>query len=478
MKANIIKTMVVGACAAVWIQLVAEEAVTGWRYSISDGKATIIGVSQYTAPVTFDETLIKNGSHGASEGVCSDEGFIFNLDLKFFREPEGSLTVPSVIGGYPVTAIGSAAFLNCWRITSVKIPEVVESIGDRAFEGCKSLKSVSIPCTVKSIGEYAFDGCISLESVEVPASVTTIGIGAFGGCSALKKATLPTWCQNERKTILNGIFCNSNVSVDKKAKKSRCWSGICISFKDTCTPTEGTVPLSWKKAFEMIGKVTRAASDEPCGVIAIKCGRANGSGTARVSATITWLDGSKTSYKDPSVDVTAVPVVANLDGLTITFSDASFSGYGDGFNVAPAKIGGTVASGTFRLADDFAFSVPGSVQYGLLPKSVPFTTVGRFWKFAKNSVVKLGKNADTGLVELVVNSDKGKTNSAALKLSYNAKAGSFKGSFNVYVLKTTGGRTSLVRYPISVNGIVVDGKGSGQAAIKSPVGGPWSVRID
>ena len=477
MKANIIKTMVVGVCAAVGIQLVAEEAITGWRYSISDGKATITGVSQYTAPVTFDESLIKTGSQGASEGVCSDEGFIFNLDLKFFREPEGNLTIPSVIVGYPVTAIGSAAFLNCWRITSVKIPEGVETIGNRAFEGCQSLKRVSIPCTVKSIGEYAFDGCSSLESVEVPASVTSIGIGAFGGCSGLKAATFPAWCQH-KMTIINEILCNSHVSVGKGAKNSSCGSQICLSFRDICTPTEGTVPPSWKKAFEQTGKVMRSSSDEIYGVIAIKCGKANSSGIAKVSATITWLDGSKTFYRSHSVDVMAVPVVANLDGLTITFSDAAFSGYGNGINVASAKIGGAFSSGTFRLADDFDFSVPGSLQYGLLPKAVPFTVSGQFWRFAKNSVVKLARNADTGLVELVVDSDKGRTNSASLKLGYNAKTGNFKGSFKVYVLKSTGDMTKLIRYPVSVNGFVVDGKGFGQAVIKNPVGGPWSVRID
>ena len=73
-----------------------------------------------------------------------------------------------------VTSIGSNAFENCRRLTSVTIPNSVTSIGNSAFEGCTGLTSVTIPNSVTSIGRSAFYGCSGLTSVTIPNSVTTI----------------------------------------------------------------------------------------------------------------------------------------------------------------------------------------------------------------------------------------------------------------------------------------------------------------
>ena len=45
----------------------------------------------------------------------------------------GKLTIPSKLGGYPVTAIGTAAFSSYGSLTSVVIPEGVTSLGRTAF---------------------------------------------------------------------------------------------------------------------------------------------------------------------------------------------------------------------------------------------------------------------------------------------------------------------------------------------------------
>ena len=55
------------------------------------------------------------------------------------RDTTGDITIPSSLGGYPVTSIGNYAFQRCSALTSVVIPEGVTTIGDSAFEGaiCK-----------------------------------------------------------------------------------------------------------------------------------------------------------------------------------------------------------------------------------------------------------------------------------------------------------------------------------------------------
>lgn len=55
------------------------------------------------------------------------------------EESTGDITIPSSLGGYPVTSIGGWAFCNCSALMSVVFPESLTSIGDWAFEGCSSL---------------------------------------------------------------------------------------------------------------------------------------------------------------------------------------------------------------------------------------------------------------------------------------------------------------------------------------------------
>ena len=48
-------------------------------------------------------------------------------------KPNGALTIPSTLGGKPVTNIGVGAFYYCSSLTSVTISEGVKSIDWRAF---------------------------------------------------------------------------------------------------------------------------------------------------------------------------------------------------------------------------------------------------------------------------------------------------------------------------------------------------------
>lgn len=122
-----------------------EETVGGytWTYTVSDNKAAIGAVNPST----------------------------------------GDITIPSSLGGNPVTSISDGAFLNRSGLTSVIIPASVTSIGTSAFYGCSGLTTVDIPASVTEIGDFAFAHCSGLTTVTIGNGVTNIGPDAFYDCT-------------------------------------------------------------------------------------------------------------------------------------------------------------------------------------------------------------------------------------------------------------------------------------------------------
>ena len=107
----------------------------------------------------------------------------------------GAITIPSSIGGLPVTRIEISAFSQRYgwneSITNVTIPNSVTSIGDEAFHSLRGLTSVTIGNSVTDIEDEAFYGCTGLTNVTIPNSVTSIGDEAFFNCAGLTSATIP-----------------------------------------------------------------------------------------------------------------------------------------------------------------------------------------------------------------------------------------------------------------------------------------------
>ena len=82
-------------------------------------------------------------------------------------------------------SIGAAAFYCCENLTSVNIPYGITEIKYQTFCNCSALDNITIPATVASIGDDAFARCYSLTSITIPDSVTTVGNYAFKNCSNL-----------------------------------------------------------------------------------------------------------------------------------------------------------------------------------------------------------------------------------------------------------------------------------------------------
>lgn len=110
----------------------------------------------------------------------------------------------SVVIPNSVTYVGWDAFGDCYGIeeplynahcfarmpfdyaaTEYVVPDGIEQIAGGAFWSCDRLRSIALPKSVTSIGKYAFEFCTNLTTFELPNSVTEIGDCAFMDCESL-----------------------------------------------------------------------------------------------------------------------------------------------------------------------------------------------------------------------------------------------------------------------------------------------------
>ncbi len=103
----------------------------------------------------------------------------------------GSVTIPSMLKGYPVTQIGSHAFQYNADVTYITIPSGVTSIGEQTFYFCSILEGISIPNSVERIGWNAFGYCTSLKTLTLPENLNVIDCSAFYNCNSMTSIIIP-----------------------------------------------------------------------------------------------------------------------------------------------------------------------------------------------------------------------------------------------------------------------------------------------
>ena len=151
-----------------------------------------------------------------------------NYDFDDKKTAIGNDTVTSVVIPEDVETIEKYAFYNCSELTKVTLPESCKQIGGMAFEKCAKLESINCDkvkiiennafnkCTsladvgetklsgVYAIGNLAFSGA-PLKSVSLD-NLSRIGTSCFKDCTNLETVTL-----GKRTRVTNSMFRNTPV---------------------------------------------------------------------------------------------------------------------------------------------------------------------------------------------------------------------------------------------------------------------------
>ena len=130
-----------------------------------------------------------------------------------------------------VETIEENAFSQVRQLQEVHLPDSLTSLGRYAFEKCRSLRTVKIPTKLKEIPWYAFDGCKSLQSVELHDSITGIGDYSFRNCN-LREITLP-----KSTTWVGGYAFNGNSNLSKVTLNEGLIDIWAYAFQDTAIDT-------------------------------------------------------------------------------------------------------------------------------------------------------------------------------------------------------------------------------------------------
>ncbi len=81
-----------------------------------------------------------------------------------------------------VKTIGTYTFLNCTSLSSITLPDSIETIKSNAFELCSSLEKMVIPQNTKIIEDSAFKNCSKLSELTLNDKLEKIGSNVFESC--------------------------------------------------------------------------------------------------------------------------------------------------------------------------------------------------------------------------------------------------------------------------------------------------------
>ncbi len=149
------------------------------------GGCTNISTFNFGSSITRIPPYLCSGLSGLTS--VSIPNLVDSIGNSAFQGCSGltSLNFNAISCSYAGLSNSNRAFPGCSNITTVNFGNRVTTIPSYLCYGFSGLTSITIPNSVTSIGGSSFYGCTGLTSITIPPSVTSIGNAAFSGCTGL-----------------------------------------------------------------------------------------------------------------------------------------------------------------------------------------------------------------------------------------------------------------------------------------------------
>ena len=190
--------------------------IDNWLYELNDDDTAYLwqvpaGVVKDAATITVPDTIDWNGKSYTVVGVgkanadsytLAGAASVTSVDLSSNVKEIGANAFHGAvelenIDISRVTAIGTAAFKDCTKLTAATFADGLTTIGGNAFAGT-GLTEVKLPAALTYLGKYVFSGCEDLKTVIIKSDTLEICSAAFNAdkklevldLSAVKNLTL------------------------------------------------------------------------------------------------------------------------------------------------------------------------------------------------------------------------------------------------------------------------------------------------
>lgn len=146
--------------------------LTGWN-TRSDGSGDAVGLgSRVSAPdgaVSLYAQWAQWSDAADFTWARTEEG----VTVTGYHGADGTVVIPELLGGGPVTAVAEGTFDGC-AVTEVVFPPSMRDIAPGAFRGC-AIQAVTLFDNIRTISDGSFENCPNLKTLRINAIEAPFG---------------------------------------------------------------------------------------------------------------------------------------------------------------------------------------------------------------------------------------------------------------------------------------------------------------
>lgn len=315
----------------------------------------------------------------------ANEVYIYPGHAARQKSYSGDITIPETVNDngvvYTVVGIGSYAFSNS-SITSISMPNTIRFIDDCAFLSCSSLTSLELPNKLESIGEYIISNT-AITHIKIPNSVTKIANYAFAAYSfGLSPCRLESIDLSELSSSITELpecmFSSSNLkSIEIPNTITSIGKSVFSGCRDLVSVT---IPNSVKSIGKEAFNGSAWLDNQPDGVIY--------AGKVAYMYKGTMPNNTSITLKEGTVSITDY-AFSSLSGLTFVSIPNSLILIGDYAFMGCRNLSSVTISHGVTKIGDYAFAYCSGLISITIPNSVTSIGNSAFWGSNGLSSVKV-----------------------------------------------------------------------------------------